>query len=832
MIKVDKYVEGLKVVRGPDWGWGNQDGGKGCIGEIIERNLSTGWTTVLWSNGYKRGYRIGVEGKYDLALANEADAHLLKDKSEFHNPQKLTSEQVGEGYRLLYPSEIKSRQGIYYPIQFWRPKSKEWDNTAWGGDSENKTYRVPACFPKDFTNQYIEDYEANAHLSGKPTLTSKPTLESLKAMFPVGTEFIPVNKDDGKYSKSFKVLKSWKLFEDAIGYYFKNSRNESAHYGYLYLNSGKLAEIVSKPTEFSKVTTIADIEAKFPVGTVFKPISGKKDCPDERYEELTVKEGWKIIERYSGLFEFQDHLGGCLHNGYVYAAEVDRWAEIVTVADTSSEFKVGDKVIITQGDCLYMNQYIGQVATITKVLSNGDVNIDIDKGAWYWVYASGHFIPYKEEHVPYKVGDSLTAKDGSTFVVKDVKWDETESITGKEITNGKTWLYESESRGWFTHNFITMVWSKEQPVIEETPLEKAKRMYPPGTRFKSIMYNSGNFIVADLVYTVESDWEINEDADGDIEFLKANDVCAHSGYVYRQSPDKLEHRWAEILPIMSEESPFITEAKRRYPVGTKFRPAHMLDEEWYEDHYCIVTEDTVFELREDSKAVTACIPSRYPTWVEEDTPETPSKYGNTNLFRHVYFETCGWAPIYEEPVKYSLLKGNDIVIFDGPNGPRKYTVNWTCLSFQGRDNDIIFQDLGVDKYQLASKMYGYSIYSGNWPSFNSKDYKAATNLVNELHRLCAEAKSSVQQTTNNNLNNNSNGKFSKTNSDIIEVPRLNQQIRLHVESGSFGFEGSESKSTVTSNHRNIKAQVSRERGSFDESYVCRSVLVGRRNPSI
>jgi hypothetical protein len=174
----------------------------------------------------------------------------------------------------------------------------------------------------------------------------------------------------------------------------------------------------------------------------------------------------------------------------------------------------------------------------------------------------------------------------------------------------------------------------------------------------------------------------------------------------------------------------------------------MLDEEWYEDHYCIVTEDTVFELREDSKAVTACIPNRYSTWVEEDTPETPSKYGNTNLFRHVYFETCGWAPIYEEPVKYSLLKGNDIVIFDGPNGPRKYTVNWTCLSLAGRDNDIIFQDLGVDKYQLASKMYGYSVHIGDWPSFITKDYKAATNLVNELHRLCAEARSSAPTQSN------------------------------------------------------------------------------------
>jgi E3 ubiquitin-protein ligase mind-bomb len=27
---------GLRVVRGPDWGWDTQDGGEGCVGTVIE----------------------------------------------------------------------------------------------------------------------------------------------------------------------------------------------------------------------------------------------------------------------------------------------------------------------------------------------------------------------------------------------------------------------------------------------------------------------------------------------------------------------------------------------------------------------------------------------------------------------------------------------------------------------------------------------------------------------------------------------------------------------------------------------------------------------------
>lgn len=61
---------GLKVVRGPDWKWENQDGGEGHVGTVVEVGRSNGTLDkqvfVLWDNGVRGNYRIGYSGDYDL----------------------------------------------------------------------------------------------------------------------------------------------------------------------------------------------------------------------------------------------------------------------------------------------------------------------------------------------------------------------------------------------------------------------------------------------------------------------------------------------------------------------------------------------------------------------------------------------------------------------------------------------------------------------------------------------------------------------------------------------------------------------------------------------
>ncbi|OAD58844.1 E3 ubiquitin-protein ligase MIB2 [Eufriesea mexicana] len=68
---------GAKVVRGPDWEWGNQDGGRGKTGRVIDirgwdNESSRSVATVSWSKGSTNVYRLGYKGCVDLCYVEEA----------------------------------------------------------------------------------------------------------------------------------------------------------------------------------------------------------------------------------------------------------------------------------------------------------------------------------------------------------------------------------------------------------------------------------------------------------------------------------------------------------------------------------------------------------------------------------------------------------------------------------------------------------------------------------------------------------------------------------------------------------------------------------------
>jgi len=66
---------GLRVVRGPDWKWEDQDGGEGNVGTIIEtpkvvlNQLGPRTISVIWDSGIKGRYRAGPKGSYDLRVS-------------------------------------------------------------------------------------------------------------------------------------------------------------------------------------------------------------------------------------------------------------------------------------------------------------------------------------------------------------------------------------------------------------------------------------------------------------------------------------------------------------------------------------------------------------------------------------------------------------------------------------------------------------------------------------------------------------------------------------------------------------------------------------------
>eukprot|EP00041_Stephanoeca_diplocostata_P036623 m.1344514 g.1344514 ORF g.1344514 m.1344514 type:complete len:2563 (-) comp24902_c1_seq2:195-7883(-) len=62
---------GIRVERGPDWKWGNQDG-NGHPGQGTVRGaLRTGWVDVDWDHGTSNSYRMGADGKYDLTIVGD-----------------------------------------------------------------------------------------------------------------------------------------------------------------------------------------------------------------------------------------------------------------------------------------------------------------------------------------------------------------------------------------------------------------------------------------------------------------------------------------------------------------------------------------------------------------------------------------------------------------------------------------------------------------------------------------------------------------------------------------------------------------------------------------
>ena len=95
---------GTRVVRGPDWKWGDQDGnGEGrVIGELGD----DGWIRVQWDNASTNSYRMGKEGKYDLKLAETPQ--LTDSDSE-------TDSETGE--ECLVVGETSSHQAASHPAR-------------------------------------------------------------------------------------------------------------------------------------------------------------------------------------------------------------------------------------------------------------------------------------------------------------------------------------------------------------------------------------------------------------------------------------------------------------------------------------------------------------------------------------------------------------------------------------------------------------------------------------------------------------------------------------------------------------------------------------------
>lgn len=68
----------MRVVRGPDWAWEDQDGGDGNLGTIVRvgtnNNPSEKIAWVQWDSGTNANYRAGLDGRHDLRIFDSAQA--------------------------------------------------------------------------------------------------------------------------------------------------------------------------------------------------------------------------------------------------------------------------------------------------------------------------------------------------------------------------------------------------------------------------------------------------------------------------------------------------------------------------------------------------------------------------------------------------------------------------------------------------------------------------------------------------------------------------------------------------------------------------------------
>lgn len=73
---------GDRVVRGPSWQWGNQDGGPGNAGTVKDgTKASSGWLKVSWDKGGEYSYRmVEKEQIFDLVRWCEGEGQTMNNQ--------------------------------------------------------------------------------------------------------------------------------------------------------------------------------------------------------------------------------------------------------------------------------------------------------------------------------------------------------------------------------------------------------------------------------------------------------------------------------------------------------------------------------------------------------------------------------------------------------------------------------------------------------------------------------------------------------------------------------------------------------------------------------
>ncbi|XP_062046272.1 E3 ubiquitin-protein ligase MIB2 isoform X3 [Lepus europaeus] len=138
--------QGAKVVRGPDWEWGSQDGGEGKPGRVVDIrgwDVETGRSvaSVTWADGTTNVYRVGHKGKVDLRCVGEAAGgfYYKEHLPRLGQPAELQRRVSADGRPFQHGDKVKCLldTDVLREMQEghggWNPRMAE-HNTFWVGD--------------------------------------------------------------------------------------------------------------------------------------------------------------------------------------------------------------------------------------------------------------------------------------------------------------------------------------------------------------------------------------------------------------------------------------------------------------------------------------------------------------------------------------------------------------------------------------------------------------------------------------------------------------------------------------------------------------------------
>lgn len=155
-----KLSIGVRVMRGVDWKWRDQDGAAfGC--GTVTGELRNGWIEVQWDQGGANSYRMGAEGKYDLQLTEDPP----QQPSQQPTPPPNTS---GEGSDVDTPSSSSSRPSSSRGLGLAASLLRDLGN---GRDAERLKQELARLEEADLID-YAEDEEEDDDMRQWDTMVS------------------------------------------------------------------------------------------------------------------------------------------------------------------------------------------------------------------------------------------------------------------------------------------------------------------------------------------------------------------------------------------------------------------------------------------------------------------------------------------------------------------------------------------------------------------------------------------------------------------------------------------------------------------------------------